>query len=85
MAAGYWDVILITFVGFVALAAILLVPVWRFLKREEQFADEFTGDVSREYGEGGPAWLSDVQGEEEDAQGEEGDVQRQEGEESVSS
>lgn len=64
MAAGYWDVILITFVGFVALAAVLLVPVWRFLSREEEFADEFTGDVSRDHEGGGPAWLSDVVDEE---------------------
>jgi hypothetical protein len=60
MAGGYWDVILITFVGFVALAAALLIPVWRFLSREEQYADQFTGDVSRDQKEGGPAWLGDV-------------------------
>ena len=65
MAAGYWDVILITFFGFVALAAVLLVPVWRFLAREEAFADEFTGDVSRDHQQGGPAWMSDLDEDEE--------------------
>lgn len=66
MAAGYWDVILITFVGFVALAALLLVPVWRFLSREEEFADEFTGDISGDSEERGPAWLSDVMSDEDE-------------------
>lgn len=65
MASGYWDVILITFFGFVALAALLLVPVWRFLAREEEVAEEFTGDVSRNHEKGGPAWLSDVTEDEE--------------------
>ena len=60
MASGYLDVILITFFGFVALAAVLLVPVWRFLSREEEFANDFTGEVSRNHDEGGPAWLSEV-------------------------
>lgn len=60
MAAGYWDVILITFVGFVALAAILLVPVWRFLSREEDSADRFTGAVGADEDRPGPAWVSDL-------------------------
>jgi Flp pilus assembly protein TadB len=33
-------VIIITFVGFVALAAALLVPVYRLLKREERRNEE---------------------------------------------
>lgn len=60
MAAGYWDVILITFIGFVALAAILLVPVWRFLSREEDSADRFMGAVRADEDHPGPAWVSDL-------------------------
>ena len=41
----FWPVILITFVGFFALAAMLLVPVWRFLSREEEAGDAFTQAV----------------------------------------
>lgn len=66
MAAGYWDVIVITFVGFVALAALLLVPVWRFLSREEDMADDFTGHVKRGNGGEGPAWLGDLAPREEE-------------------
>lgn len=65
MAAGYWDVILITFVGFVALAALLLVPVWRFLSREEDMADDFTGEVTRSTGGEEPAWLADLSSEQD--------------------
>lgn len=60
MASGYWDVILITFFGFVALAALLLIPVWKFLSREEGVADDFTGEVTRDAGQPGPAWLNDL-------------------------
>ena len=35
-------VILATFFGFLALAALLLVPVYRFLKREEQASAQWT-------------------------------------------
>jgi hypothetical protein len=35
----YWLVILLTFVGFTALAALLLIPVWKFLIREEKSAE----------------------------------------------
>lgn len=38
----YTLVILGAFVGFVALAAILLVPVYLFLKREEQVSRNWT-------------------------------------------
>lgn len=41
----FWPVILITFVGFFALAAMLLIPVWRFLSREEKAGDAFTQAV----------------------------------------
>ena len=41
----FWPVILITFVGFFALAAMLLIPVWRFLSREEEAGEAFTQAV----------------------------------------
>lgn len=41
----YGTVILLTFVGFVALAAILLVPVYRFLKREEKLSQRWTPEA----------------------------------------
>ncbi len=70
MAAGYWDVILITFVGFVALAAMLLVPVWRFLSREEEvgdgFSDEVKGHAKDDVSSGGPAWVNDLKSPSED-------------------
>ena len=34
-----------TFVGFVGLAFILLYPVYRFLRREERVADDWTPDA----------------------------------------
>jgi membrane protein implicated in regulation of membrane protease activity len=37
----FWLVIVLTFVGFTALAALLLIPVWRFLSREEEAAETF--------------------------------------------
>lgn len=40
MSADYVIVILVTFVGFCLLAAILLVPVYRFMKREERILEE---------------------------------------------
>lgn len=42
MESDYVVVILVAFVGFVALAALLLVPVWRFLRREEEAAKQWT-------------------------------------------
>ncbi len=41
---GYTGVILLTLVGFLALAALLLMPVYRFLKREEKVAEAWTED-----------------------------------------
>lgn len=40
--SDYITIIIVTFVGFVALAALLLVPVYRFLKREERAATKWT-------------------------------------------
>ena len=40
----YDGVILLALVGFAALAALLLVPVYRFLKREEKVAEAWTED-----------------------------------------
>jgi hypothetical protein len=41
----YGTVILLTFIGFVTLAAILLVPVYRFLKREEKLSERWTKEA----------------------------------------
>jgi membrane protein implicated in regulation of membrane protease activity len=38
----YTLVIILTLVGFIALAAILLVPVYRFLKREERESKQWS-------------------------------------------
>ena len=38
-------VVAAAFVGFVGLAFILLFPVYRFLRREEQAADDWTPDA----------------------------------------
>jgi hypothetical protein len=38
-------VIAITFVGFVALAFLLLFPIYRFLTREEKVAEEWTPEA----------------------------------------
>jgi len=35
----FWIVIWLTFFGFTALAALLLIPVWKFLNREEKAAE----------------------------------------------
>jgi hypothetical protein len=60
--SGYWHVILITFFGFVALAALLLVPVWRFLSKEEETADGFSKAVGTDASGAGPAWMDQVSG-----------------------
>lgn len=41
----YDAVILLTLVGFIALAAMLLVPVYRFLKREERASQRWTPEA----------------------------------------
>lgn len=60
--SGYWHVILITFFGFVALAALLLVPVWRFLSKEEESADGFSKAVGTDDSGAGPAWMDQLSG-----------------------
>jgi len=44
----YLPIILATLVGFGALAAALLVPVYRFLEREEEVAEEWTPEALAE-------------------------------------
>ncbi len=48
--------IVITFVGFISLAAILLVPIYRFLQREERRSEEWTDEriAARRRREGPP-------------------------------
>ncbi len=41
----YTAVIIATVVGFSALAAALLIPVWRFLKREEEAGEQWTRQI----------------------------------------
>jgi len=41
---SYNLIIVLTFIGFMILAAILLVPVYRFLKREEQVSSHWTAE-----------------------------------------
>ncbi|WP_412070001.1 hypothetical protein [Rubrivirga sp. IMCC43871] len=38
-------IIAVTFFGFLALAFILLFPVWRFIRRQERVADDWTPDA----------------------------------------
>lgn len=44
----YLPVIVGTLVGFAALAALLLVPIYRFLDREEEVANEWTPEALAE-------------------------------------
>ncbi len=39
---GFTLIIVLTLVGFLALAALLLVPIWRFLDREEEVSEQWT-------------------------------------------
>jgi len=41
----YWHVMVLSFLGFVVLAAILLVPVWKFLSKEEEAGERFNESV----------------------------------------
>ena len=43
----YTWVIVVTLIGFFALAAMLLVPVYRFLKREEKASERWTSEALR--------------------------------------
>lgn len=45
MDESYTSVILITFFGFCALAAVLLVPVYLFLRREEEVSEGWTEEA----------------------------------------
>lgn len=44
----YLPVIVATLVGFAALAAALLVPIYRFLDREQEIAEEWTPEAVAE-------------------------------------
>lgn len=44
----YLPVIVVTLVGFAALAALLLVPISRFLDREQEVAEEWTPEAIAE-------------------------------------
>jgi hypothetical protein len=44
----YLPVIAVTLLGFAALAAALLVPIWRFLNREQEVAEEWTPEAVEE-------------------------------------
>lgn len=44
----YLPVIVGTLVGFAALAALLLVPIYRFLDREEEVAEDWTPEALAE-------------------------------------
>lgn len=44
----YTIVIIVTIVGFAILASILLVPVYRFLKKEEKISEEWTQEALKE-------------------------------------
>jgi hypothetical protein len=41
----YFPVIAVTLIGFAGLAAALLVPIWRFLDREEEVAEDWTPEA----------------------------------------
>ena len=44
----YLPIIMGTLVGFAALAALLLVPIYRFLDREEEVAEDWTPEALAE-------------------------------------
>ena len=50
---NYTWVIIATFIGFCALAALLLVPVYRFLKREEKASEQWTRESLKQDEEDG--------------------------------
>lgn len=45
MPDSIYLIIAVTFFGFIALAALLLVPVYRFLTREERASRDWTDDA----------------------------------------
>jgi len=46
---NYWLVTSLTFFGFMGLAALLLIPVWKFLAREEIVAENWTRETMIEH------------------------------------
>ncbi len=44
MEGDYWVVIVVTTIAFGALAAMLLVPIYRFMRKEERMLAEVTED-----------------------------------------
>lgn len=48
METEYYGIIALAFFGFVALAALLLVPVYRFLRKEEKAAESWTKEELEE-------------------------------------
>ncbi|MEF8817784.1 MAG: hypothetical protein V5A20_10790 [Salinibacter sp.] len=44
----YLPIIAGTLIGFALLAALLLVPIWRFLDREQEVAEEWTAEAVEE-------------------------------------
>ena len=44
----YLPIIAGTLIGFALLAALLLVPIWRFLDREQEVAKEWTSEAVEE-------------------------------------
>ncbi len=44
----YLPIIAGTLIGFALLAALLLVPIWRFLNREQEVAEEWTPEAVAE-------------------------------------
>lgn len=75
----YLPIIIATLVGFSVLAAALLVPIWRFLDREQQVAEKWTPDqiaeqlekVRRKREEENEAEAAAEKGKEEEAAAEE--------------
>jgi hypothetical protein len=47
--ANYGPLILATLLGFFSLAALLLVPIYRFLKREEAISTRWTSEQLRRH------------------------------------
>lgn len=42
----FWLITVLAFVGFMILAALLLIPVWKFLGREEDAAEIWNKEVA---------------------------------------
>lgn len=48
----YLPIVIITLVGFTALALVLLVPIYRFLDREQEVSEQWTPEeIARRYRE----------------------------------